>query len=141
MPAYGSQTTTNSPLYSLSHGIPGGVTLWNADTQAAVTASPFSLAVAVPTQPYTNGQKKVSIEIHFSGAPGTFSIQVQDADTDITGAYASIPFGGATPGVVSTVNSSNYARVELNIDGSFLRLNMATPPSNNVAVTAQVFLQ
>lgn len=144
-PAYNSQAATNSPLYSLSHGIPGGVALWNGDTQAQVTANPFSLAAHIPHAPYTGGQKKISVELSFSGAPGAFSVQVQTADTDQTAvpgqAYNSEGFGGASPGVINAVNANNYARVELLVDAEFVRLYMATPPANNVSVTARVFLQ
>jgi hypothetical protein len=48
-----------------------------------------------------------SFEIAFSGAPGTFEVDIQTADQDIDGNYVSINL------VTSGLNSNNVGRVEL----------------------------
>ena len=67
MPAY-SATGNRVALYQ-----PGDAfAVWNADTQAAVTASPASQQVALG-QTNAEDSQSASVEIKFSGAPGAFS--------------------------------------------------------------------
>ena len=74
----------------------------------------------------------VSFEITFSGAPGTFQIDVQTSDTDQSTSYVTIASlnGG--------LNSNNVGRVELtNLWAKYVRVNVTTL-TNLVTVTALV---
>ncbi len=48
-----------------------------------------------------------SLEISFSGAPGAFEIDFQEADTDQDGAFVS------NASKITSVNSSNFGRLDL----------------------------
>lgn len=62
--------------------------------------------------------ESVSVEVEFSGAPGAFEIDIQDADSDCDAAYQQIPNAKIT-----VVSAQNYARFELNpFTGKFIRV-------------------
>jgi hypothetical protein len=65
----------------------------------------------------------VGIELVFSGAPGIFNAQIQLADTDADGYYA-------TPGdpnyTITSVNANQVAQVNVTPGKRFLRLLMST---------------
>jgi len=72
-----------------------------------------------------------SVEISFSGPPGTFEVDLQHADTDTDASYV-------TQAAVSSVNASNVARYEMAICFTkFVRVKVATL-TNNVNITVKV---
>jgi hypothetical protein len=122
MPAYGTAAIPLSP------GDQG--TAFSAESLVTGTASvTFYLG-----EPKTNGPKTVSVEILFSGAPGTFQLDVQSADTDTATAYQNV--ASAT---VTAVDTNNRARVELYpFVGKYLRIMPTDDPSNVVTATIKV---
>ena len=72
------------------------------------------------------------MEIIWSAAPGSISVQLQTADTDIDGAY--IQEGAA----ITSVNSGNVTRAEFpDVVARYVRIYIATLP-NNVTATAKI---
>lgn len=75
----------------------------------------------------------VSFEISFSGAPGTFDVEIQTADTDAESKYVSIA------AVTSGLNASNVCRVELpSFWARYVRVKvvvLANPVTTSVLVT------
>ena len=66
-------------------------------------------------------------------------VRLQTEDFDAAAEYTSIPFGGATPGVVNaaSMNAGGVARVELIVRARFLRVLCTTAPGNPVTVTVE----
>ncbi len=67
----------------------------------------------------------VTVELHFSGAPGVFELDIQEADTDADAFYI-LPSAAAY--TVSAVNATTQnARADLSpTGGKFLRVFMKT---------------
>jgi hypothetical protein len=107
------------------------VTVANAES---VTTGTFSQQVALQSGPLQNPAEAIALEISFSGAPGAFSFQLQEATTDIAAAYQNI--GTA---ITAVGGSGQYARqVYTSVKGPFVRLSYATQPANSVTVTAKI---
>ena len=105
--------------------------VWNAESPLTSTASQ---QVAL-SQVQSETNISASVEILFSGAPGTFSITIQTADTDVDAAYTAL--SSASP--ITTVNTGNYASYQLtSLRCNFMRLYMTTAPSNSVTTTATI---
>jgi hypothetical protein len=80
----------------------------------------------------------ISLEIIFSGDPGAFNFQIQDADTDATSNYVTVPTGGTITAAANLSGSTFVARVELvPIKGSFVRLKTSTQTANAVTCIAK----
>lgn len=72
-----------------------------------------------------------SVEVTFSGAPGTFEVDLQHADTDTDASYV-------TQAALSAVNSSNVARYEMAVCFTkFVRILVKTI-TNAVNITVEV---
>lgn len=120
MPAYGTLTIPTA-LY------PGDSSLsFNAE---AVTAPKAGERVALG-KPYNTGIVYVGVELHFSGAPGAFEVDLQEADTDTANAYQLV-------GSISAVDSNNYARGDFQVTGLFCRPYVKTL-TNAVNVTVKL---
>lgn len=135
MPIY----RASSASLPITHLGPGDTGLaWAAETPLVATASQ-AFGINPGGTPFGSSAQSVSVEVFFNAAPGTFSIQIQTADTDVDSAYQSEAFGGNTPGVINAA-TNNYARVELSpIKAKFIRLLMATAPSNaSISTTAKI---
>jgi hypothetical protein len=126
MPAY-SSTGVVVALYQ-----PGdSQKVWSAESPATGSASQ---QVALG-QTDAQSSQSASVEVTFSGTPGTFTITIQTADTDTNAAYTNY----AGTGTITTVNSGNYASVQLvNLRCNFIRLIMTAAPSNVVTTTATI---
>ena len=112
MPPY-QQGTASLPLVGMRRGdLP--VAVFNNE---AVLAGEFSQAlnigIAASLLESGAGGEFIRVSGVFAGAPGTFAIQIQTADQDAPASYVSENFGGASPGVLSTVNANNAFSVEL----------------------------
>lgn len=122
MPAYpgtGQATllNTNSQAY-----------MWNAER---VVAPGSSIAFQLERQKSASYPFGASFELLFSGAPGTFNVDIQTSDTDQDSAYVTVAS-------LSSVNSNNAGRVELpNFWAKYCRGQM-TVLTNNVNTTLKV---
>lgn len=76
---------------------------WNNETVAAGQLSRGWEIYRVSRSFYPWG---LSLEVSFSGAPGIFEIDLMGANTDIQGAYIKI-------GSITSVNASNYGRLDM----------------------------
>lgn len=98
----------------------------------------FSQQVSIPTrdeQPTAN----LSFEFRFAGNPGAFNEQIQDADTDATGNYVTLPTAGTVTSCPVTAGGSYTCRVELNPwRGNFARIYTDSQNANAVNLTVQV---
>lgn len=125
MPAY---NTLNPPtaLYPGDSGL-----AFNAEQPATGELSQqFAIA------PYQgNSPASVSVEVAFAGAPGAFSLQVWEADTDILADYIEVPAAGG----VTTVNGNNVARVDLSpFLGAFIAIACIGAAANPVNLTCKI---
>ena len=100
-----------------------------APPQASIAAGLPPAANFQPAQP------AISIEIRFSGAPGAFNVQVQEADTDADAFYITPSNLAYT---MTVVNGQNIARADLTTGaGKFIRILLSSR-TNAVAMTAKV---
>lgn len=121
MPLYGSAA-------KVPYIVPHGEIQVFVAADGNATASTASQQVAIQ-RPYgaASGSKFV-VELAFSGAPGTFEVDVQGAVTDVAAAYNLI--GGAdstqqfstTSVKITAVNSGNYATFDFETNLPFIRV-------------------
>jgi hypothetical protein len=77
----------------------------------------------------------VTVEGRFSGAPGAFGVQIQEADTDADAFYITPAAAAYT---VTAVNANNVFRVDLSpTGGKFMRILLASR-TNAVNFTAKI---
>lgn len=127
MPPY-QQGSNAAPLQAIyPQGLPAVV--WNAETPALGTKS---LAVAIGHY-NDNAVPNISVVLLFSAAPGTFEIDVQEADEDIDTSYVS-----NANGAITAVNTNNAARLELQTRARFVRLIVKTVIQNAVTLIAKI---
>jgi hypothetical protein len=80
-------------------------------------------------------QPAISVEIRFSGAPGAFNVQVQEADTDADAFYITPSNLAYT---MTVVTAQNIARADLTTGaGKFIRILLSSR-TNAVSMTAKV---
>lgn len=103
--------------------------LWKAETLVGLPVASVAFQLSrIKSASYPFG---VSYELRFSGAPGAFQLDIQDADTDVEENYVTIY-------TQSSVNSNNAARIELpNLWTKFVRGRLVTL-TNAVAITLKV---
>lgn len=153
MPAYpgvtGSFTQVNSNASPIQLSKGDQVYVWGklaaTATQLPVNDSNYAqetvvapaASIAVDIQPFHGDPApSVSVEIRFSAAPGAFSLQVQEADTDADGFYITPTNAAYT---ITAVNGTTFvARVDLSpTGGRFLRLYLASL-TNAVNISAKI---
>lgn len=105
MPAY----STSSAVVALSVGDQG--LSFNAETFAAPQAGQQFAVAKNPTAP---GLCFVGMEVDLPTAPGTFEVDLQEADTDTDAAYQTV-------GSVTTVNAAGWNRGDFQVAGRFVR--------------------
>ncbi len=99
------------------------------NTRALATQA--SVAVELERQKSNFYPWGAAIQVNFSGAPGTFEIDVEGAETDIDGAYVSIV-------TIIAVNASNYGRASVGFTyPKYIRVKVVTL-TNDVLITALV---
>ena len=92
----------------------------------------FKSAQVALQHTYVGAQQRLSVEIVFSGAPGTFTLNLQTADTDADANY--VNEGTA----ISSVSAGNVARLEVpQVAANFARLAF-TALQNSVTATAKI---
>ena len=104
--------------------------LWSAQNLAAGTTT--SIAVQLERRTGSFYPWGAAIEIAFSGAPGTFEISVQFAETDKDANFVAV-------GSITAVNSSNVGRYDMpnTVFPKYVRLFAKTFPN---AVTANAII-
>ena len=106
------------------------VMLFNAESTATITTS----QQVYLTSDIGTGVVECLIEGFFSGAPGTFEIDIQFAATDTDKAYITPALGGA----ITAANSNNYFSYKYDPTlGPFVRALMKTN-GNTVNLTLSV---
>jgi len=91
----------------------------------------FKSAQVALQHTYAGTQQRLSVEIAFSGNPGTFSVNLQTADTDIDTNYQN-----ESSAIAAVTN--NVARLEVNqVVANFARL-VFTALQNSVTATAKI---
>ncbi len=124
MPSYGNVL----PPVSVGFGDSSSVI---ASTDVIFPA-PFKSAQVALAPAFSSGKVRAAVEIVWSAAPGTISVQFQTADTDIDAAYAQ---EGA---LISNLTTGNVTRAEFpDVVAKFARILIATLP-NNVTATAKI---
>lgn len=118
-----------------------------AAADKAIPLSDMNVAGETPTPPQAsvaigigvgagmnNAPPMVTFEFRFSGAPGAFNIQIQEADTDADGNYITPAAAAYT---ITAVNANNVARVDLSpTGGKFMRVLLSTR-TNAVSLIAK----
>src|SRR5690242_16889025 len=117
MPVY---ATTNNP----SAVYPGdSVSVINAEASTVYPSGTASQQVAVGNV-WNGNAINVSMEVQFSGNPGAFEIDLQDADTDSTNAYQNVPGCALTTATQASGSGAFFARCEAPVKAKFMRANV-----------------
>jgi len=124
MPSYGNVVPPSSVGFGES-----AVVIASTDT---IFPAPFKSAQVALAPNFSTGKIRASVELVWNAAPGSISVQLQTADTDIDAAY--IQEGSA----ITTVSSGNVTRAEFpDVVAKFARIYIATLP-NNVTATGKI---
>ena len=124
MPSYGNVVPPSSVGFGES-----AVVIASTDT---IFPAPFKSAQVALAPNFSTGKTRLSVELVWNAAPGSISVQLQTADTDIDAAY--IQEGSA----ITTVSSGNVTRAEFpDVVAKFARIYIATLP-NNVTATGKI---
>jgi hypothetical protein len=120
---------TYSNLYPPSSIGPGDSAVVIAATDTL--SSSFKSAQVALQHTYAGTQQRLSVEVVFSGAPGTFSLSLQTADSDIDANYQN-------EGTAISTVTNNVARLEVSqVVANFARL-VFTALQNSVTATAKI---
>jgi hypothetical protein len=123
MPSYSNAL----PPLSVGFG-DSAVVIAPTDTLSAT----FKSAQVALQHGYAGTQQRLSVEIVFSGNPGTFQANLQTADSDADANYA---VEGAN---ISSVSAGNVARLEVSqVVANFARL-VFSALGNSVTATAKI---
>lgn len=131
MPIYGATVAGNQRSIT-----PGDLplTLFNAESPLTGQSS-ISFNVAKSFHTPTPALK---VELIFSGNPGTFNIQLQDADQDVDADFLTVPGGTATAATGPQSDGTYRFTFEYSTwMARFGRLNVNTQTQNAVTVTAK----
>jgi hypothetical protein len=97
--------------------------------------APFKSAQVALAPNFSSGKVRCAAEIIFSGNPGSFTANLQTADTDADSDYVSIAAGAISS---TQMNGTYVARLEIaDVVAHFARLYIATLP-NNVSASAKI---
>lgn len=107
----------------------------NESNVAGESPAPPQASIAVHLMPQDSGPPPmVTIEGRFSGAPGAFNVQIQEADTDADAFYITPSNAAYT---VTAVTATNIFRVDLSpTGGKFLRV-LLSARANAVSFTCK----
>lgn len=128
-PAYAASTASN-PITCANPG--DAVKVFNAES---LTTGESSQALALSPSRFGENTKYISVELVFSGAPGTFTIDVQEADTDADGNYAKV---GTSITTVTSPSTVTAILDNIQISARFVRLHVTAAPSNSVTAIATI---
>jgi hypothetical protein len=137
MPSYPGTANSTTPVISPPNFLPGALfpgdstLLFNAEQPASPQAS---VAVYLPVKE-GGPAPAISVEVLFSGAPGAFSVQVQEASTDADGFYIT---PAASAYTISAVNANNVARADfIPTGGGLVRVLLTRTNAVNCTVKVQ----
>lgn len=133
-PVRANTYATTSPL----NLYPGAcLTLFAATDGTPITTGTFSQQFTTTAQ--NASTVAISFEFVWSGNPGAFNLQIQDADTDATGNYVTLTSAGTITSTPLSAGNAYVSRVELNPwRAQYGRLYMNTQPANAVTLVAKV---
>lgn len=104
---------------------------FNAIASTDTLSATFKSAQVALQHTYAGTQQRLSVEVVFSGNPGTFTLNLQTADSDIDANYQN-------EGANITSVTNNVARLEVNqVVANFARL-VFTALQNSVTATAKL---
>lgn len=110
----------------------GNITSIAAEQPAVLPQA--SIAVALADIDAHNNEG-LSLEVFFTGAPGNFEIDLQEADTNTDSAFQTASGGNAK---LTAVSANNTGRIDAtNIVAKFVRINLASR-TNNVGIVARL---
>jgi hypothetical protein len=84
------------------------VVLWQAESKTITTGNP-SLAFQLGRIPRFSYPWGAAFQVSFSGAPGSFEIDIEGSETDEAGSYVLL----ATSAKITAVNASNFGRYDM----------------------------
>jgi len=124
MPSYSNTLPPSSVGFGESASV-----IASTDT---IYPAPFKSAQVALAPNFSTGKVRCAVEIVWSGAPGSISVQLQTADTDVDAAY------NQEGSAITTVSSGNVSRAEFpDAVAHFARIYIATLP-NSVTATAKI---
>jgi hypothetical protein len=124
MPSYSNVVPPSSVGFGESASV-----IASTDT---IYPAPFKSAQVALAPNFSTGKVRCAVEIVWGGAPGTISVQLQTADTDVDGAY------NQEGSAITTVSSGNVTRGEFpDVVARFARIYVATL-TNSVTATAKI---
>ena len=88
-------------------------------------------------QTQNGSERDVSLALVFSANPGTFEIDLQTADQDVSGAYQTVPSATITTASVGP-DGKYYARYEAHVKAKFARAYQKTLCQNACNETATI---
>ena len=144
MPPYATATAIPVSLTPGDTGISIGVyTPGYPPTIAAEASTVYPSGTAGDRMALTQNQdgsaRQVSAEVSFSATPGAFEIDIQEADTDIAGAYNNLAAGGTmTTASQGSGTGLFYARTEATVKAKFVRLVVKTQTANAVNIIGKI---
>lgn len=95
--------------------------------------------VARDPGPLGQSPQSVRFELIWSGNPGAFNLQIQDAEVDADGNYVTLPTAGTITTSPATAGGAFVSRVELSPwAANFGRIYVNTQAANAVTLTARV---
>lgn len=124
--------TFSPPFLSVAPG--EQVKVWNAETPSPGVGGASASQQLALLRVQTQGGTPFNVSGFFSGAPGTFELDVQVSDDDVDTHYQTISDGNITS--VDTTNNTFHLDATLT-SASFVRLLMRTR-GNSVTVTAWI---
>lgn len=117
---------------------PGGKVILFNNTQPTTGAHSQQVFMQ-PAPPPAASAAFIALEFAFSANPGTLNYQVEDATTDLTGNYLTIPGYGTLTSCPQSEGLAYTCRIELNpFMGRYLRVYVNTATQNAVNVTVSV---
>lgn len=118
------------PLYKTNGPAIGA---YSGDSVNVASAESITSATSSQQIALSGPSANVALQVRFSAAPGAFSFILQNAATDVDGAYSNV--GTAITSVDGTFfGSETYG----NLSGPFIRVHYTTQPGNAVTATVTV---
>lgn len=106
---------------------------FNAEPYTTGTVPQLSAAIVIGAR-QAQSAPQFSVEVTFSGAPGTFEVDVCEASTDAANNYILNP---ATAAKITTVSANQIARGDVQLNGPFIAINLVAL-ANSVNVTVKI---
>lgn len=134
-----------SGVGTISYTIATGTNTTTTDHGEAIVPQPVAFETFTATQAgqrfavggidgVASGLSYVGMEVQYSAAPGTFEVDLQEADTDTDGAYQAVGTG------VTAVGGTFFGRADYTVTANFVRAYIKTL-TNGVSTAVKLTLQ